>query len=220
MFMLTGCKNTYTPSARHRRSCKPLSWYWYTPSHRPFAIDSRHATYINIRVYLKYIYLVPRRIRPVAIGSPRIFILATRRTGLDHLLYTVRGGATGSDEEPTQLRVACFMGLVSFLSSRVEVLRVSPRHTTRPLNAVARTIIQSATLTEAPLTAAGLDGTGQIIQVRFRERTLAYLGPGVRRQQSVHQRSEWIGRAPTTTHRCDTKTAGFVVNISVSRTNM
>ncbi|CAN0539255.1 unnamed protein product, partial [Scytosiphon promiscuus] len=74
-------------------------------------------------------------------------------------------GVVGSDEEPTELRVACLMGLVSFLSGRVEVLRVSPRHTARLLNAVARTIIQSATLTEAPLTAAGLNGTGQIIQV-------------------------------------------------------
>lgn len=71
-----------------------------------------------------------------------------------------------SDEESTELRVACFMGLVSFLSSRLEVLRVSPRHAIGLLNAVARTIIQSATLTEAPLTAAGLDGTGEIIQVR------------------------------------------------------
>lgn len=72
----------------------------------------------------------------------------------------------GSGEESTELRVACFMGLVSFLSSRVEVLRVSPWHTARLLNAVARPMIQSATLTETPLTDAGLDGTGQIVQVR------------------------------------------------------
>ena len=72
----------------------------------------------------------------------------------------------GSNEESTELRVACFMGLVSFLSSRLEVLRVSPRHGARLLNAAARSVIQSATLTEAPLTAAGLNGTGEIIQVR------------------------------------------------------
>lgn len=71
-----------------------------------------------------------------------------------------------SKDESTELRVACFMGLVSFLSSRLEVLRVSPRHADRLLNAVARAIIQSATETDAPLTAAGLDGTGQVIQVR------------------------------------------------------
>lgn len=72
-----------------------------------------------------------------------------------------------SNEEAIELRAACFMGLISFLSSRVEALRVSPRNADRLLNAVARTIIQSATITEAPLTAAGLNGTGQVIQVRF-----------------------------------------------------
>eukprot|EP00904_Undaria_pinnatifida_P010989 jgi/Undpi1/701/HiC_scaffold_10.g04165.m1 len=83
---------------------------------------------------------------------------------LDHLLY-IESGAMGSDEESMELRVACFMGLVSFLSGRLEVLRVSPRHEARVMNAAARTMIQSATLTRAPLTAAGLDGTGEVIQV-------------------------------------------------------
>ncbi|CAM9536300.1 unnamed protein product, partial [Laminaria digitata] len=57
------------------------------------------------------------------------------------------------------------MGLVSFLSSRTEVLRVSSRHATSRLNAVARAMIQTATFTETPLTDAGLDGTGQVVQV-------------------------------------------------------
>eukprot|EP00904_Undaria_pinnatifida_P011011 jgi/Undpi1/703/HiC_scaffold_10.g04167.m1 len=83
---------------------------------------------------------------------------------LDHLLY-IESGAMGSDEESMELRMACFMGLVSFLSGRLEVLRVSPRHEARVMNAAARTMIQSATLTRAPLTAAGLDGTGEVIQV-------------------------------------------------------
>lgn len=86
-------------------------------------------------------------------------------TGLDHLFYTGTG-AMGSDEESSELRVACFMGLVSFLSSRTEVLRVSSRHATSRLNAVARAMIQTATFTETPLTDAGLDGTGQVVQVR------------------------------------------------------
>eukprot|EP00904_Undaria_pinnatifida_P011000 jgi/Undpi1/702/HiC_scaffold_10.g04166.m1 len=83
---------------------------------------------------------------------------------VDHLLY-IESGAMGSDEESVELRMACFMGLVSFLSGRLEVLRVSPRHEARVMNAAARTMIQSATLTRAPLTAAGLDGTGEVIQV-------------------------------------------------------
>ena len=48
-------------------------------------------------------------------------------------------------------------------------------------------MIQSATLTEAPLTAAGLDGTGQIIQVICFKETPIYLGVDVRRQQTVNR---------------------------------
>lgn len=69
------------------------------------------------------------------------------------------------DEEAAELHVACFMGLISFLTSRPEVLRVSPKVEKRLLNAAARAIIQSATVTDSPLTDVGLDGTGQVIQV-------------------------------------------------------
>lgn len=88
-----------------------------------------------------------------------------RHVGLDHLLYK-ESGEGESQDEAAELRVACFMGLVSFLAGRTEVLRVAPRHAKRLYNAAARAIIQSATLTQTPLTAAGLDGTGEIIQVR------------------------------------------------------
>lgn len=84
--------------------------------------------------------------------------------GLDHLLYSGRG-AGGVAEEAAELHVACFMDLISFLASRPEVLRVSPRHSQRLFNAAARAIIQSATVTSSPLTDAGLDGTGEVIQV-------------------------------------------------------
>eukprot|EP00903_Cladosiphon_okamuranus_P006848 g6670.t1 len=87
-------------------------------------------------------------------------------SGLDHLLYSGRGaGGTNDDGEAAELHVACFMGLVSFLTGRLEVLRVASRHTQGPLNAAARANIQSATTTDTPLTDAGLDGTGQVIQV-------------------------------------------------------
>lgn len=61
--------------------------------------------------------------------------------------------------------MACFMGLLSYLASVPEVLRVSTFHTSKILNAVAKAISQSATLTETPLTDSGLDGTGEVIQV-------------------------------------------------------
>ncbi|CAN0356601.1 unnamed protein product, partial [Scytosiphon promiscuus] len=47
------------------------------------------------------------------------------KTGLDHLLYSGRGVGGESEEEAAELHVACFMGLVSFLASRHEVLRVA-----------------------------------------------------------------------------------------------
>ena len=61
--------------------------------------------------------------------------------------------------------MACFMGFVSVPAGRPEVLRVTPRHQTRLLNAAARANIQLATVTSTPLTDAGLDGTGEVIQV-------------------------------------------------------
>lgn len=60
--------------------------------------------------------------------------------------------------------MACFMGLVSYLASVPEVLRVAPLHRTKILNAVAKAISQSATITDTPLSDAGLDGTGEVIQ--------------------------------------------------------
>ena len=86
--------------------------------------------------------------------------------GVDHLLTSGRG-AGGQGKEALELHMACFMGLVSFLASRPEVLRVAPRHETRLLNAAARANIQTATVTSTPLTDAGLDGTGEVIQVKM-----------------------------------------------------
>lgn len=62
--------------------------------------------------------------------------------------------------------MACFMGLVSFLAGRPEVLRVAPRHRMRLHNAAARANIQSASVTSTPLTDAGLNGTGEVVQVK------------------------------------------------------
>ena len=62
--------------------------------------------------------------------------------------------------------MACFMGLVSFLAGRQEVLRVTSRHTQSMHNAAARATIQTAAAGTTPLTDAGLDGTGQVVQVR------------------------------------------------------
>ena len=63
------------------------------------------------------------------------------------------------------MHVACFMGLLSFLASRPEVMRVSAARKLSLLNAAAFPNIQSATSTETPLSDSGLDGAGEIIQV-------------------------------------------------------
>lgn len=78
--------------------------------------------------------------------------------GLDHLLP--------NEKTPSEAKVACFMGLLSLLAAKPEVLRISPLHRVIPMNAVSRAVVQSATLTDTPLLDAGLDGTGEVIQVR------------------------------------------------------
>lgn len=80
-----------------------------------------------------------------------------KNTGIDHLLP--KGDAKA------EAQMACFMSLLSHLASKPEVLRVEPLHGARPANAVARAIVQSATETNTPLSDAGLDGTGEVIQV-------------------------------------------------------
>lgn len=85
---------------------------------------------------------------------------------MDHLLPEGRGAGGNEGAEADELQVACFMALLSFLASRPEVLRVSPARAMKLLNAAAYHNVQSATLTESPLTDAGLDGTGEVIQVR------------------------------------------------------
>ncbi|CAM9735756.1 unnamed protein product, partial [Hapterophycus canaliculatus] len=76
--------------------------------------------------------------------------------GLDHLLP----GKT----DPSEAKMACFMGLLTQLAAKPEVLRVSPLHAASTLNSVGSAVVQSATTTEKPLFDAGLDGTGEVIQ--------------------------------------------------------
>lgn len=82
------------------------------------------------------------------------------------MLPTAGDGASKEHTESEELRLACFMGLVSVLASTPEVQRVSPFHVSGPLNAVGASVIQAATVntTRSPLRDAGLDGTGEIIQ--------------------------------------------------------
>ncbi|CBN78745.1 peptidase S8 and S53 [Ectocarpus siliculosus] len=85
--------------------------------------------------------------------------------GLDHLLYDGREVSGASEEEAAELRMACYMGLVSFLASRHEVLKVAGWNRKVNLNAAARATIQSASVDSTPLTDAGLDGSGEVIQI-------------------------------------------------------
>ncbi|CAN0570791.1 unnamed protein product, partial [Ectocarpus sp. 12 AP-2014] len=78
---------------------------------------------------------------------------------MDHLLPEGRGAGGNEGPEADELQVACFMALLSFLASRPEVLRVSPARAIKLLNAAAYHNVQSANLTESPMTDAGLDGT-------------------------------------------------------------
>ena len=91
----------------------------------------------------------------------------TLAAGLDHLLVDGRGAGGSLGAESKELHVACFMGLVSYLASRPQALRVAPYYRTKLLNAVAKAISQSATITETPFTDAGLYGSGEVIQVKI-----------------------------------------------------
>lgn len=86
--------------------------------------------------------------------------------GLDHLLPNGRGAGGREGEEAEELKATCFMGLLSYLASTPEVLRISSLHKSKFLNAIAKAISQSATTTDTPLTDSKLDGTGEVIQVR------------------------------------------------------
>lgn len=85
---------------------------------------------------------------------------------MDHLLYPQ---TADSDEDMAEFRMACLMSLVSVLASMPGVSRVTPFHEAGVLNAVAASIIQagSTNTSQTPLRAAGLDGTGEVIQVRL-----------------------------------------------------
>ncbi|CAM9433577.1 unnamed protein product, partial [Choristocarpus tenellus] len=90
--------------------------------------------------------------------------------GLEHLLpggdpWTRLGDVGIGLEGDADSQMACLMGLISYLLSRPEVVRVTPEIQKRTLNAVATAITQSATITDKPLTLAGLDGSGEVIQV-------------------------------------------------------
>lgn len=88
--------------------------------------------------------------------------------GVEHLLYGGRG-VGGVGEEATESQVACFMSLLSTLAAVPEVLRISPRHEKVLHNAAAFKTIQSGAAGGTPFTDLGLDGTGEIIQVRKKE---------------------------------------------------
>lgn len=70
------------------------------------------------------------------------------------------------EKDPSELKMACFMGLLSQLAAKLEVLRVSPLHGATAQDFVGSALVQSATTTERPLLDAGLDGTGEVIQAR------------------------------------------------------
>lgn len=83
-------------------------------------------------------------------------IFALFVVGVDHLLP--------GDDTPSEAKMACFMGLLSQLAAKPEVLRVSPLHRAQQHGLVANAVVQSATTTEMPLLDAGLDGSGEVIQ--------------------------------------------------------
>ncbi|CAM9317023.1 unnamed protein product [Discosporangium mesarthrocarpum] len=90
--------------------------------------------------------------------------------GLDHLLlpeeteWTPAIAKLEALGDKKEMKVACLMTLLSYLASRPEVVRISSQQKMKVLNAVATAVVESATITNKPITQAGLDGAGEIIQ--------------------------------------------------------
>lgn len=77
--------------------------------------------------------------------------------GMTHLLPK-------GDVEVPEVKMACFMGLVSQFAAKPEVLRVAPLHSMQELDAITAAVMESASIVNTPLRGAGLDGTGEVIQ--------------------------------------------------------
>ncbi|CAM9895106.1 unnamed protein product [Pylaiella littoralis] len=93
-----------------------------------------------------------RRLRMRHIGDDLLSV-----EGMNHLL--------SSEDAPSEAQMACFMSLLLQLAAKSEVLRVSPLHSAKLLNAVASAITEGGDTSKRPLLDAGLDGRGEVIQV-------------------------------------------------------
>lgn len=78
---------------------------------------------------------------------------------MDHLLP--REAVAPEHEES---KTACFMGLLSHLIAKPDVFRVNPL--AELLNVVGSAIVQNATPSSTPFKGTGLNGSGEIIQVK------------------------------------------------------
>lgn len=76
---------------------------------------------------------------------------------------------SSSDEQREREKTACLMGLVSFLAAQPQVARISALPRAELSNAVAGRIVQGASATTSPVWDLGVDGSGQVVQVRKRD---------------------------------------------------
>ena len=83
--------------------------------------------------------------------------------------------------------MACYMALLMLLSVKPEVLRISPTHIAEELASVANAVVQSATTTRTPLFDAGLDGQGEVIQVRCLRRDRPTFSSGIGQMHTYFQ---------------------------------
>jgi len=86
---------------------------------------------------------------------------------LDLPYLSLNGYCSLVPDPASQLReaTACLTSLIAFLASHPEVLFLEAFTVVRPLNSVAGAVVQSSLRESTPLWDAGLDGSGQVIQV-------------------------------------------------------
>ena len=84
---------------------------------------------------------------------------------MDQLMNQGRGAGGSVGRQSDELKTSCRFGFHSYGEWVRNSQSAGPFHEARIMNAVAGAIVQSGNVVDRPLTEAGLDGTGEVIQV-------------------------------------------------------
>lgn len=168
-FKLLACSPRVVVTSEATRCCRWRCTFWHMDILAVFLTVELLRTLLWQRLRLMFMgvdLLASPSLQPF-ISSLRVLSLIIFRSGIGHLLASASASSSSPLKLSGQERTSCLMGLVSFLVSRSETARISALPRAETFNAVASCIVQSGTENSTKLWDYGLDGTGQVIQVRF-----------------------------------------------------